>query len=535
MSESLKQARALRKLMWAKSKNELVMWMRELPVVGGVFSHHLYGVGFLGTMIGILNFMVGILSWMLKSVLYFAIVYGTAALLFEDTSYSVTGIIVAAFLALPLLWNIIAGQPFDPSGDTWSVLFLMRADAKAFVLHEQCVCLLKKFTGYFLAFRILSPDKTLVWAVPLYAIGVRSFVTGAQLFLYDRKKNSTKPFKATIPLAITLAVLAVICVATVFVHPLTMRTMGTCAMIAGALGALGFVYLLVYKNYRSLLKRLITPESVKEVEEGTQGIQNENVENQVELEGSSKSLGFVDDLLLGPENQTGWGAFNRLFMIRHRKLLMRPVLIITAVELVILAALFVVCLWMPELPGLCARALEAHVGVLLMVFYLFDRGDSVIAAMFRNCDVAMLRYRVYRFRDTCLKMFYLRLRYLALVNLLPGLVFALGCTGMFLWGGGTPARAMLLFVCVIFMSLFFSIHDLAMYYLLQPYNEAMEMKAPAMGVEKAIVYAVCIYLDDFGLPFIALTIGLIAVIGIFLAVMSWLVYRKAPDTFRLRV
>jgi len=49
MSESLKQARALRKLMWAKSKNELVMWMRELPVVGGVFSHHLYGVGFLGT------------------------------------------------------------------------------------------------------------------------------------------------------------------------------------------------------------------------------------------------------------------------------------------------------------------------------------------------------------------------------------------------------------------------------------------------------------------------------------------------------
>ena len=84
------------------------------------------------------------------------------------------------------------------------------------------------------------------------------------------------------------------------------------------------------------------------------------------------------------------------------------------------------------------------------------------------------------------------------------------------------------------MSLFFSIHYLTIYYLLQPYNEGTEMKSGMYQVILSVTYLVCFFLMQVRLPILVFGIACIAFCVVYSVVASVLVYRFAPKTFRLR-
>ena len=99
-------------------------------------------------------------------------------------------------------------------------------------------------------------------------------------------------------------------------------------------------------------------------------------------------------------------------------------------------------------------------------------------AMFMNCDHSMLTYRFYRQPEAILKLFKARLKTLVKINLIPALVLACGLPFLLFVTGGTdnPLNYALLFVSILAMAVFFSVHHLVLYYLLQPYNVHMESK-----------------------------------------------------------
>ena len=84
------------------------------------------------------------------------------------------------------------------------------------------------------------------------------------------------------------------------------------------------------------------------------------------------------------------------------------------------------------------------------------------------------------------------------------------------------------------MSAFFSVHYLTIYYLLQPYNAATEMKSGTYQLVLSATYFVCYLIMKMRMPTFVFGLACIAFCLIYAAAACLLVYRLAPDTFRLR-
>ena len=84
------------------------------------------------------------------------------------------------------------------------------------------------------------------------------------------------------------------------------------------------------------------------------------------------------------------------------------------------------------------------------------------------------------------------------------------------------------------MSVFFSIHYLIVYYLLQPYTAGTEMKSGTYRIVMALTYVGCYALMNLRLPILVFGVACIAFCVLYSVVASVLIYKYAPRTFRLR-
>ena len=101
-------------------------------------------------------------------------------------------------------------------------------------------------------------------------------------------------------------------------------------------------------------------------------------------------------------------------------------------------------------------------------------------------------------------------------------------------GGASYITYIVVFLSIIAMSIFFSVHNLILYYLLQPYNIGMEMKSTTYTIASLVTYWLCYYISDLKVS--SLTFGIIMILFaiIYSLVSLFLVYRYAPKTFKLR-
>ncbi len=168
--------------------------------------------------------------------------------------------------------------------------------------------------------------------------------------------------------------------------------------------------------------------------------------------------------------------------------------------------------------------------------YLINRGKVITQAMFLNCDHSMLTYRFYRQPKAILTLFVERLKYVVAINLMPALVIAAGLPLLLYITGGTaqPLNYVVLFVSIIAMSVFFSVHNMVLYYLLQPYNVNLESKSATYGVVNWITYVICYSAIQFQLPTLAFGAAISAFCILYAVIAFILTYRLAPKTFKLR-
>lgn len=82
--------------------------------------------------------------------------------------------------------------------------------------------------------------------------------------------------------------------------------------------------------------------------------------------------------------------------------------------------------------------------------------------------------------------------------------------------------------------MFFSVHYLTLYYLLQPYNAGTELKGGTYMVVMWITYFVCYLLIQVNMSTVMFGIMAIVFCVLYCAVACVLVYRIAPKTFKIR-
>lgn len=116
-------------------------------------------------------------------------------------------------------------------------------------------------------------------------------------------------------------------------------------------------------------------------------------------------------------------------------------------------------------------------------------------------------------------------------------VIALGLPLLLLCSGGTdtPTDYLVLPLAILAMSVFFSVHYLVLYYLLQPYTAGLENTSFGYRLITGLTYFVCymIYANVHGAT-MAFGIGMIVFAAVYVAAALLLAYRLAPRTFRLR-
>ena len=235
-------------------------------------------------------------------------------------------------------------------------------------------------------------------------------------------------------------------------------------------------------------------------------------------------------------SRKGFEYLNELFIKRHKDILWSASKMITYVCIVLTVGVIIASYLFTEIKETTNHLILNWLPYFVFIMYLINRGTGFTQALFVNCDHSLLTYPFYKQPGMILKLFAIRLREIMKINALPALVIGVGLALLLFVTGGTdnPLNYAVIIVSILCMSAFFSVHYLTIYYLMQPYNAATEIKNGMYQVVKIVTYFVCYYMIKVRMPTIVFGTLTIVFCVLYCIIACILVYRLAPKTFRLR-
>ncbi len=235
------------------------------------------------------------------------------------------------------------------------------------------------------------------------------------------------------------------------------------------------------------------------------------------------------------DNKSGFTYLNAIFFERHKRLLIKPILIRLAIIAVLFIAAIITSIFLPEF----IRPLNnsgAILPVFVFIMYFASIGERVCKAMFYNCDVSLLRYSFYRDKKAIISNFKVRLFRVAGLNLIVATAISAAVVGLALifnlnWSAIDIASFVL---SILFLSLFFSVHHLFLYYVFQPYTAEEGLKNPFYSIINWGVYFLCYFSMKIKSPPSYFTLIVLGSTIIYIVAALILVYKYAPKNFRVK-
>lgn len=506
--------------------NTVIYSLKSIPLVKHLLPDSLYSSKGLKTFAAIISGIWQFLMIFLGKAIYIGLMVYLPASLMDDSASAFLNIL----FFLSLAGGITNTGLFDPSRDKYYAMFIMRLDARDYTVSNYIYFIIKTFVGFLAvtaAFGFFCGINIFYCLVIPFTVCAVKAVFGSLSLMYD-SQHITNLKHEGFPYSAILAVDAVF-IAAAYIPAYFSRSVSgkvivivTLLLVVGAVFA--FSYIIKFKDYRTIQLFVLNPQNLA---------MNKSVETQ---RTQSMFQGKIDTDVNITSNKTGYKYFNEIFMKRHSKMLTKSAKKITIVLLVILAVFIWVCLFIPDSNIEINKFILNKLSLFLIVMYFINRGRTMTQAMFVNCDHSMLLYRFYRQPAAVLGLFIQRLKYIVLVNLMPACVIAVGLPLLLYLSGGTKKTFLypLIFFTIIAMSLFFSVHTMVLYYLMQPYNENMEMKNAAYAIVNMVTYFICYYVMDKEIPVIIFGISVCVFSLIYVCVSFAIAYKLAPKTFRIR-
>ncbi|MDI9540641.1 MAG: hypothetical protein QM204_04105 [Bacillota bacterium] len=228
-----------------------------------------------------------------------------------------------------------------------------------------------------------------------------------------------------------------------------------------------------------------------------------------------------------------YNLYQYLFLSRHKRIWFKPlrnsILIQLAVYLVFTSILYLDIVPEADYQLTIVTLTNAYIFLL----YLFDTGQKLIKAYYRNGDYHLLHYAFYRRKNEVYKQFLIRLKdafVFSLVPILIGSFFSL----IWIFGLKMPVGPTFNFIIsVIFFTLFFNIHYLFIYYIFQPYNYDLDKPRFILTLFNIGIYTFA-YMDKPWLAYKYLGVIFIIILIFYIIISTILVYHFAPKTFKYR-
>lgn len=508
--------------------NGFIYLLKSLPLLKKLLPVSLYASPGLKKLAFVVSALIELVNALLGKFLYLLALYMTTQYFSPPAGHS----FLHMLFFLTWIGGIFNTKIFDPSRDKFYAMFCLRMEARLYTLTDYSYFLLKMLLG-FLVFSLLwgmtvGLDVLTCLSIPLLVLEVKLFCTAWSLrdFLTSgrqRNENRMTPLLWVIAGLLLGAALLPPWLGYAL-PPVAFPVAGLALLLPGAWAAR---YIWRFDSYRAIYKELLKPENYV-AGAGTSvaaAAQQLAMQKKISADLSQTS------------NKSGYQYFNELFMKRHSRLLTRSARRLALICAAFFAVAAAGCLLIIELRPLINGALLTYLPYFLFIMYLLNRGQVITRAMFMNCDHSMLTYRFYRQPKAILTLFVARLKYVVLINLLPAAVIALGLPLLLLISGGTeqPLNYLLLFVSIIAMSIFFSVHHMVLYYLLQPYNVALEAKSAFYSAANSLTYVACYAAAVQEISTLSFGAVISAFCILYALAAFLLAYRLAPKTFKLRL
>ncbi len=508
--------------------NSIIYSIKQLPLIKRILPNGLYKSKGLKIFAGIISILWEIINIFIGKIIYIS------AMIFMALSWYKTNqadTFIHLFTFLTFAGGVLNTYMLNPTKDKYYAIILMNINAREYGLSNYYYQLIKLVVG-FLPFTILlgtvaGVPLLIQILLPFFVVAVKLIVMNYLIYKYKKTNkiaNENLPTKIVwsfvglcLLLAYGLPFLGITINSTIFLY---------ISIIAILLGIYSLIKIHNFKDYRKMYKQILTESNVymQEKANGTQAMKDNSLK-QIELDTKYTS------------NKTGFAYFHDLFVKRHKKILTEAVKKQSVVILVIIIAMIIGITMNENFKTKTNEILLVYLPYFVFIMYLINRSSSVTQAMFMNCDHSMLTYRIYRTPKVILGIFKERLKTLITINLLPAVLIGGGLSLLLYLSGGTdnPLNYAILFISIIAMSIFFSVHYLVMYYLLQPYNVSTEMKSSTYKVVQGLTYIVSWYMIQIKMPIFGFGIATIVFCIAYSLISLFLAYKYAPKTFKLRV
>ena len=526
------------------SVNEIIHGIRSIPIIGKYIPETIYDVKIIKIIALILSVSGEILKAFFLKLALFVVLFFASGVVSSYNDFSQKGVFLYGFLYVSLagafVYNVFKNTP-----EADYAVFHLGMDAKKFVTARFFYDSFNVVLGYAvfgIPLALLSRvDWYLALLLPLAGVGFKAVPLGIEMSVYAAKQaRGKKKNRKGVPVSVegnvivnSLVMSFVIVAGLILGGWLTYNGLFMPVTIIYVLTALAvFPGILLMKKFPfGLYKTALYAEKTRSelVKEDAKKQRNGNVKVVInEAEGSRSKA-------------KGYRYLNELFMKRHQKIFWKReiIAIISVLGTIALMSLF---FWfeMSELDdgteSILRFLFSKHPGLFIFALFILNTGAYMSHAMFASCDSSMLVYGFYRTPDALRKMFRLRIMSVTKFNLIPAVLMAVFCIVTLAVSGGERFFGEYLFttLTLIVFTAYFSIRNVTIFYLLQPYASDFAIKSKLFLYLNFILGTVFFILIFIKMPSWFTCVFGILITGAYFFIADTLVYKFAPKTFRIK-
>lgn len=495
-----------------------------------LFPRGMFAISWLKTCVVLVTAVWEVVGMFLGKLVYVGVMYAYITVVAHVSPPLQSSALLTGYLLLTLAGGCLDSWMFNFSRQDYYAIVLMRMNARSRALSGFAYSAFRSMLGLLpslLFFGLLLGSPW--WALVVMAFlpsAVKTLVCAGLMLRYERsgKFNVSKPLEfLTWPLAIALTALAAILIIVPLPIPWRVCASIMPVIIVAGIGALPLI--LGFRRYPELCKMGAT-QSIAVLDSVSEGsMRRKRMDKVIRFDKSDAHTG---------SGKTGLAYLNALFMARHRKILWGASLRYSAICAAAVVAAVIAYLVMPD------RAPDpvTFLPWMLLVMYFVNRGTVMTEALYTNCDHSLLTYPFYKQPGRILELFRLRLWEISKINLLPAGVLGAGIA--VLMAIKNPTRPLyefvIAFLSILVIGVFFSVHYLALYYLLQPYNVAAQIKNFPYQIAVGLTYAGCygIAINYTNPSLLVFGTASLAFCVLYSLAACLAVFRFAPRTFRIK-
>ena len=531
----LKTQKNIFNIMASTNANSFIYYFKRIPFIGKILPDSIYGNITLKKRVAVLAQILKVFGHLFGKALFIGLLIFLPVTLIEKNPSLRYQSFIHIFFMISFIGSFLTSSIFTSDRNKYICIRLMRMDAKSYIVSTVLFQDLKDILYFMpvLMFSAVWMGGTLLQGFLLTIVLAGSNLIGEAFYLlFYSKTGIILCKKPPVVVAVGVSCLAAAYIPVLLHKPFILGELifhPACILFFLALNVLCVWVVARFNKYHSIAAIIIKGSSF--------AVDTNKVIGEARFSDvAMREKEFTESDLKSDrfENKKGFAYLNAIFFERHKRLLVKPIIIRVVIVAVLFCAAIAASFFVPEFlkpisnPG---KILPAFV----FLMYLASIGERVCKAMFYNCDISLLRYSFYRDKNAILSNFKVRLLKVAGLNLIVAAVISVAVVSLSLifnlcWSTVDSVFFVLSILC---LALFFSVHHLFLYYVFQPYTRELGMKNPFYSGINTGVYLLCYFcLRIKSAPsYFTLIILLSTILYIIVALI--LVYKYAPKTFRV--